>query len=572
MSEHWEVIIVGGGVAGLSAALTLGRARRQVLVVDVGEPRNRFAAHMHGMLGSDGVDPSELLRRGREEVSAYDVTIRPGAVETVAEVDDGLAVTFADGSTATTRALIAASGLVDELPEIPGLTQQWGAGVLHCPYCHGWEVRGQRLAVLGTSAISLHQAELIRQWSDQVTFFTADCGAISPDVAARLRSRGVRLIDSPVAEVLTEGERLTGARLADGSSIALDAVFIAPSSRPQDEYLAPFDLDRAENPMGSFVAVDPAGLTSHERVWAVGNIVNPAANVAVSIGAGSTAGGMVNMALVSEDFDRASSGHADEHAGDANNAEVQKTDVQKADVQKADGQGTASPANDSLEEYWEALYAESAQRWSGRANATTAEVVAALGADHGTAALELGCGEGGDAVWLATQGWHVTAVDVSTTAIERGADSARESGVAEAITWISHDLSTWTTEETFDLVTASFFHSTPEMPRTEILRRAAKRLQPGGHLLIVSHVFDDPEDIPPWVLRYYETDDPRDPALQDELSHLLTPTAELAALALDEAEWEIVIEEVRPRETAGPDGKETAVVKDGVLLLRRRAV
>src|SRR5699024_2641035 len=123
------------------------------------------AEHMHGMLGSDGFEPGELLRRGREELGAYDVTIRAGRISSTEESADGLVVGFDDGGTAEARALIAASGLSDQLPEIPGMREQWGTGVLHCPYCHGWEVRGQRLAVLGTSPMSLHQAQLLRQWS-----------------------------------------------------------------------------------------------------------------------------------------------------------------------------------------------------------------------------------------------------------------------------------------------------------------------------------------------------------------------------------------------------------------------
>jgi thioredoxin reductase/SAM-dependent methyltransferase len=548
MREEWEVIIVGGGVAGLSAALTLGRSGRRVLVVDGGAPRNRFAAHMHGMLGNDGLEPAELLRRGREELGAYDVTVRTGRISSAEEAADGLVVAFDDGETASTRALIAASGLSDVLPEIPGMCEQWGTGVLHCPYCHGWEVRGQRLAVLGTSPMSLHQAQLLRQWSDRLIFFTAGCGPIDSDLAARLRSRGVRLVDSPVTELLTDRGRLTGVRLGDGDSIELDAMFTAPILRPNDRYLADLGLQRTENAMGDFIAVDPVGQTSHPRVWAIGNIVNPGANVPVSIGAGSMTGGVVNMALVTEEFDRAVEGAdpADLSSGPAEHRETE-----------------------SAEDYWEGQYAESSQRWSGRVNPATAEVAAALPVPVNGSALDLGCGEGGDAVWLAKQGWQVTAVDISATAIARGIENAREAGAADAVTWVSQDLSAWVTEETFDLVTASYFHSSVELPRTEILRRAAARVRRGGHLLIVSHVFETPADIPAWALRHHETDDPEDPQLQDELSVLLTPDAEVAELDLDEADWQVVRKEIRPREATGPDGDETATVKDGIVLLRR---
>jgi 2-polyprenyl-3-methyl-5-hydroxy-6-metoxy-1,4-benzoquinol methylase len=223
----------------------------------------------------------------------------------------------------------------------------------------------------------------------------------------------------------------------------------------------------------------------------------------------------------------------------------------------------------SPEEYWEGQYSGSAARWSGMVNGTMAAVVSELPVEPGRSALDLGCGEGGDAVWLASQGWQVTAVDISATATARGAELAQKAGVSEAITWVTHDLATWETEETFDLVTASFFHSTVELPREQILRRAAEQIRPGGHLLLVTHVFEGPDDIPAWSLRYHGSADPNDPELQKHFSVLKTPSEDVAALDLDETEWTLEKQEIRLREATGPDGLETATVKDGVVLLRR---
>ena len=210
--------------------------------------------------------------------------------------------------------------------------------------------------------------------------------------------------------------------------------------------------------------------------------------------------------------------------------------------------------------YWEDQYASSGRRWSGRVNATVADVVQRLEVGE---VLELGCGEGGDAVWLAEQGWRVTAVDISATAVARGAEGAEQHGVADRIAWVAHDLASWHTEETFDLVTASFFHSTVDLPRTEILRRAAARVRLGGHLLLVSHVFESDEDVPPWASRHHAE-------YHEGPDHvLLTPTEEIAELALDPGQWTVELEEVRRREATGPDGHQHAHVKDGIVLLRR---
>lgn len=542
MNEKWDVIIVGGGSAGLSAALTLGRARRRVLVADAGQPRNRFAAHMHGSLGHDGVAPSELLRRGREEVAAYGVTVRSVAVAGVEEAEGGLRAAFFDGGEAVTSALIAASGASDDLPDIRGIEQQWGTGVLHCPYCHGWEVRAQRIGVLSSNAMSLHQAELVRQWSDDLTFFTAALGELDPAVAARLRARGVRLIDTAVTEVLSDHGRLTGVKLADGRQVALDAVFTMPTARPHDEFLAALELKREDNQMGNFIAVDHAGKTSHPRVWAVGNMVSPAANVPLSIGAGAMAGGAVNMALVTEEFDKA--------VADGGHSTVDEM----------------SPA-----EHWENQYAEKPRRWSGRVNPTMAEFVEKIPTASGSAALDLGCGEGADAVWLAEQGWRVTAVDISATATARGAAHAAEAGVGDRIAWVDQDLSTWETSETFDLVTATFFHSRVALPRTEILRRAAGRVRPGGRLLLISHVVETEEDVPPWARHRHSHNGDGVEGSHSGLGDMPAPAEQIAELALDPLRWEVVSAEIREREATGPDGQESALHKDGVVLMRRHA-
>lgn len=341
-NQHYDAIVIGGGAAGLSAAQALGRALRRTLVIDAGEPRNRFAAHMHNLLGHDGAEPAALLARGRAEAERYGVEFLPGRVRSVREggtvvgavvgaaapvVAPGgaaLEVELESGATFTARALVVASGAADALPEIPGLAERWGSTVLHCPYCHGWEVRGRRIGVVTTSPLGLHQARLVRQWSDRVTVFSAGLGELAAADAAALVARGVTLVPEPVRAITAAaggdgggggdggagaggnaGETADGALAvvtADGRRHVVDAVFTASELRPHDGFLAPLALERAETPVGSCIAVDAMGRTSHPRVWAVGNVAQPMATVPVAAGAGTFAGAAVNAVLVDEDY------------------------------------------------------------------------------------------------------------------------------------------------------------------------------------------------------------------------------------------------------------------------------
>lgn len=297
----WDAIIVGGGAAGLSTALLLGRARRRVLILDTGEPRNRFAAHMHGVLGFDGAAPGEYLARGRAELGRYDVTVRPAAVTRVIDGDDGtLTVITATGERLRARRLVVASGITDVLPDIPGLSARWGRDVLHCPYCHGWEVRGARFGVLATSPQAVHQAQLVRQWSDDVTLFCTE--PLPEDVRAGFAARGVAVETRSVAAILTSADALSGVRLSDGTVVAVDVLFTAGRPQPHDGFLADLHLGREDGPFGSLLSVTPGGRTSHPLIWAVGNVVAPMATVPMVTGAGATVAGEINRDLVAEEF------------------------------------------------------------------------------------------------------------------------------------------------------------------------------------------------------------------------------------------------------------------------------
>lgn len=303
--EQWDAIVIGAGAAGLSAAQMLGRSRRRTLVVDAGAPRNRFAEHMHAVLGQDGTPPPDLLARGRAELEVYGVAVRAASVVTVDEGSTSVAVSLDDGTRHAARALVVATGITDELPELPGVSERWGRSVLHCPFCHGWEVRDQRLGVLLLSPLQLHQAQLVRQLSDDVTVFTGALGDLDPAVEQRWRARGIAIEREPVLELLGDAPDLTGVRLRDERTIPLDAMFTMATPRPHDGFLAGLNLVRVETPHGLFLAVDAGGRTSSRRIWAAGNVVNPMANVPQSMGAGAVAGAAAHGALVEEDFELA---------------------------------------------------------------------------------------------------------------------------------------------------------------------------------------------------------------------------------------------------------------------------
>ncbi|MDH2443557.1 NAD(P)/FAD-dependent oxidoreductase [Amnibacterium sp. CER49] len=301
---EWDALVLGGGGAGLGAALTLARARRRVLVVDGGEPRNASAAHSHGVLGFDGSPPSVLLERGRAEVARYDGVLRRGEARAVERMDDGFLVAFADGGTTSARQLLVATGVRDELPDVPGLAEQWGRGAVVCPYCDGWESRDARIALLATDEGGVSRALLLRQWSTRVVLLTHD--AFEPSRAHRraLEARGVEVLPGRVEQVLSLGDRLTGVRVA-GERRTVDRVFVTPRAVPNDALLRMLGAATTERGAGVFVEVSRAGATSVPGLWAAGNVVDPSLKVATAVGDGTEAGAAMNEALVALDTEAA---------------------------------------------------------------------------------------------------------------------------------------------------------------------------------------------------------------------------------------------------------------------------
>ncbi|MER7596244.1 NAD(P)/FAD-dependent oxidoreductase [Streptomyces hydrogenans] len=303
MDENaYEVVVIGGGAAGLSAGLILGRSRRRTLVVDAGEPRNAPSAHMQGYLSRDGMSPAEFLAAGRRELQEYGVEVRPGEVTEAAADGEGFVLGLADGTSLTARRLVVATGLVDELPEIEGLAERWGRDVLHCPYCHGWEVRDRAFGVIAGATMPAHQALMVSHWSPDVTLFLNGAEVTEED-ARLLAAAGVTTVEGSVEAVVTEDDRLTGVRLADGRTVGREVVFAAATRLvTRDGVLRRLGAELYETPFGSFVKVDDTGRTSVPGVWAAGNVTGPTEQVVNAAGAGYRAGTVINAELLMGDL------------------------------------------------------------------------------------------------------------------------------------------------------------------------------------------------------------------------------------------------------------------------------
>jgi thioredoxin reductase len=307
----YDVVIVGGGAAGLSAALVLGRARRRVVVIDAGQARNAPAAQMHGFLGSDGLPPAELLARGRAEVAGYGVQLVAGTVTAVGPCASAaksssarrrFQVTLNDGSVLQTRAVLVTTGLRDEVPDVPGVRERWGRDLLHCPYCHGYEVADQPVGILAggpaTTAESLAHAHIIRQWSDDVVFF-ANGATLTAAQREQLVARAIGVVEEPVVRLAVEDDHLSGVVIDSGRIVPRTAIFVRPRFVPNDTLLV--DLGCTVRDTG-WVQVDGTGATSVPGVWAAGNATNPRAQVITAAGEGSAAAIAINNSLVDEDL------------------------------------------------------------------------------------------------------------------------------------------------------------------------------------------------------------------------------------------------------------------------------
>ncbi|MFD2249373.1 thioredoxin reductase (NADPH) [Pseudochelatococcus lubricantis] len=294
----FEIIIVGGSFAGQAAALQLGRARKRVLLVDAGEPRNRFARSSHGFLGQDGQSPAGIIATARTQLAKYTtVKLHKGYAGKASASGAGFQVSLWDSGDVSAKRLILATGVRDKLPPLPGVEERWGVSVLHCPYCHGFELGQQPIGVLASSELVMHQAMLVPDWGP-TTLFTQDVFVPNPEQSVALAARGVTIETTPIAELLGPSPALEAVRLTDGRTVPLFGLFIAPQTEPDIDLAGPLGCTFKDGPTGRFIAVNERQETSVPGVFAAGDAASPMANATFAAAAGAMAAGAAHHSLI----------------------------------------------------------------------------------------------------------------------------------------------------------------------------------------------------------------------------------------------------------------------------------
>ncbi len=520
VERQCDVAVVGGSAAGLAAALQLGRQRRTVIVVDAGDPRNARAPHMHGVLGHEGAPPAELMAAGREEVRSYGGEVLPGRVCGVTRTeDDRFRLDLAGGHAIVARRVLAATGLADELPEIDGLAQHWGRDVIHCPFCHGYEARDRRIVQIVTHPRGLHTAGLFRQLTGRLTLVLHGGHGADEDELEALRAGGVDIRRGPVSRVVTGDDgRIAAVDLTGGERLDADAVAVGPGFRARAEPFLPLGLRPVPHAsgLGDHLETDASGATSIPGVYAAGNVADPSQQVLQAAADGARVGAMISFSLAHDDILAAARPSANE----------------------AD---------------WDRRYS-GAQMWSGNPNGALVNELTGVRPGR---ALDVGAGEGGDALWLAERGWSVTASDISRRALDRVDAEAGRRGLKIALHHADANGLAPFEAAAFDLVIA-MYASILRTPDGRGVRNLLDAVAPDGVLLVVSH------DLAPM----------RAPVDTRTHSRAFDPDAyvrtdDVAATLAASPGWEVEMHELRPR----PPGASAAGAHhvDDVVLRARRA-
>lgn len=293
-----DVIIVGGSFSGLSAAMQLVRGRRNVVLIDANSPRNRFAKTSHGVFGLDGKTPAQIRTTALSQLSDYPTfhLVEDMAIK-VDKTPEGFCVTLRNGATYSAKKLILTTGITDQLPDIPGVKEHWGKSVIHCPYCHGYELKDRSLGVLATSELAYHQAAMIPDWG-ATTLFTQGQFKPEGEVLDHLISRGVSIEESPVTHVIGDGEHIQHVLLADGRTIPIKGLYVAPRVIVASPLIGMLNLETVETPMGTMVTVNDLKESSVKGVFVAGDLSNAMQSGTLAIASGTMAGLGVHRSLI----------------------------------------------------------------------------------------------------------------------------------------------------------------------------------------------------------------------------------------------------------------------------------
>lgn len=300
-SRPFDAVVVGGGPAGLSAALALGRARRRVLLAADGPTRNARAKASHNVFTRDGTPPEELVRIGRAQLAPYDVTVRGERAADAEWMGSGFAVTFAGGGRADARGIVLATGVRDVLPDVPGFDDLWGTGVFHCPYCHGWEVAGRPLAIYAKGETALHLAQLIRGWTDDLVLFTDGPSGLSPDDRARIERNRIVVREEPVERLVGSDGGLESVVLEDGEVVPRAGLFLFPKQELSSDLARRLGCPISED---GRIEAGVAGRTPVPGVFVAGDAGPGQQSVVSAMASGMLAGAMLNRDLLEEEFAR----------------------------------------------------------------------------------------------------------------------------------------------------------------------------------------------------------------------------------------------------------------------------
>ena len=297
----YDIVVIGGSFAGLSAAMQIARARRKVLVLDGGQPRNRFAPASHGFLGQDGRAPREIMAIARTQLLAYPTVDFQALEATSAAAQDGaFVVSFPQGGGVRARRLILATGMTDHLPEVPGMQELWGEGVNQCPYCHGYEVADRRIAVFGVGPASVHHAAMVREWSSSVTLLTHGGDWLTAEARADLDARGIGVDEVPVARLIPHGagRELEAVEFGDGRRVPYGALFTVPRSTFSSSLAEQLGCEVVPGPFGPMLRTSDSQETTVPGVFAAGDITAALANATLASASGVLAGSSAHRSLV----------------------------------------------------------------------------------------------------------------------------------------------------------------------------------------------------------------------------------------------------------------------------------